>query len=75
LAARGEKVSTARLKLSRPSDSEKLLTVPEIAALLRVKPATIYVWVSKRLIPYRKVGHLTRFDRDEILRWTLPETK
>jgi excisionase family DNA binding protein len=68
-------VSIAKLQIKQSSGSAQLLTVPEIAALLRVKPATIYVWVSKRLIPYRKVGHLTRFDRDEILLWTLPETK
>lgn len=50
-----------------------LLTVAEVAALLRVEVSTIYVWTSKRKIPFRKVGGRLRFDRDEILRWTLPE--
>lgn len=49
-----------------------LLTVAEVAALLRVEVSTIYVWTSKRKIPFRKVGGRLRFDRDEILRWTVP---
>lgn len=49
-----------------------LLTVAEVAALLRVEVSTIYVWTSKRKIPFRKVGGRLRFDRDEVLRWTVP---
>lgn len=50
-----------------------MLTVAEVAALLRVEVSTIYVWTSKRRIPFRKVGGRLRFDREEILRWTVPE--
>ena len=53
----------------------QFLTVPEVAELLRVKERTVYTWVSKRQIPYRKAGRFTLFDRDEILRWTQPEHK
>jgi excisionase family DNA binding protein len=55
-----------------PTDYPQLLTVTEAAALLRVQISTIYVWTSKRKVPFRKVGGRLRFDRDELLRWTLP---
>ncbi len=48
----------------------QFLTVPEVAELLRVKERLIYTWVSQRRIPFRKAGHFTLFDRDEILVWT-----
>lgn len=60
-------------QIARASGVPVLLTVSEVAALLRVEVATIYVWTSKRKIPFRKVGGRLRFDRDEVLRWTLPE--
>jgi excisionase family DNA binding protein len=56
-----------------PGTPPPLLTVAEVAALLRVEVSTIYVWTSKRRIPFRKVGGRLRFDREEILRWTVPE--
>ncbi len=52
---------------------EKFWNVPEVALLLRVSPRTIYDWVSKGKIPYRKAGSHTIFDRDEIFEWTKPK--
>ena len=40
-----------------------LLTVPETAALLRLKPSTIRAWTSQRRIPFVKVGRLVRIRR------------
>jgi excisionase family DNA binding protein len=48
------------------------LTVPEVAALLRLSERTVYDMVSQRRIPFRKAGDRTLFDRDEILEWTRP---
>jgi excisionase family DNA binding protein len=50
-----------------------LLTVAEVADLLRVEVSTIYVWTSKRKIPFRRVGGRLRFDYDEIIGWTMPK--
>ena len=36
--------------------SSELLTVPEAAALLRLKPSTIRAWVCHKRIPYVKLG-------------------
>ena len=45
-------------------DSE-LLTVPEAAALLRLKPSTIRAWVCQRKIPFVKLGRLVRIKRSD----------
>ena len=42
-----------------------LLTVPEAAALLRLKASTIRAWTSKRRIPFVKVGRLVRIRRSD----------
>jgi excisionase family DNA binding protein len=52
-------------------DPDRLLDVDEAAALLGVKPGTLYSWVSKGNIPYRKVGSLVRFHRGELMAWTM----
>ncbi len=51
------------------SANENLLTVAGAAALLAVKPRTIYAWVAERRIPYSKAGRLLRFDRAQLLAW------
>jgi len=47
----------------------QLMTPPQLAEYLQVEVETLYVWVSRRKIPYRKVGHLLRFDLDEVKAW------
>lgn len=42
-----------------------LLTVPEAAALLRLKISTIRAWVCQRKIPYVKLGRLVRIRRSD----------
>lgn len=42
-------------------DPERLLDVSEAAALLHVKGKTLYAWVSRNKIPYRKICSLVRF--------------
>ena len=39
-------------------DPERLLDVSEAAALLHVKTKTLYAWVSRNKIPYRKICSL-----------------
>ena len=53
---------------SRP----QFLRVPELAALLKVKPRTIYDMVAQGRIPYRKPlgSNILRFDLEEIVAWT-----
>ena len=45
-------------------DSE-LLTVPEAAALLRLRVSTLRAWVCQRKIPFVKLGRLVRIRRSD----------
>lgn len=51
------------------------MTPDECADFLHVEVNTLYVMKSQGRIPFRKVGHLLRFDRDEIVEWTKPKPK
>jgi excisionase family DNA binding protein len=57
------------------TDPDRLLEIEEAAALLQVKKGTLYSWVSKGTIPFRKVGSLVRFHRGDLLEWTKGETQ
>ncbi len=46
-------------------ESDALLTAEEVAARLRVRKNTIYIWVARREIPFVKLpGDTTRFLTD-----------
>ena len=47
----------------------KLISVGEVADVLGVSIQTIYSWVSKRRLPFVKVGRRTLFQPVEIERW------
>ena len=53
-----------------PRLSGSLMTPEQCAEFLGIKINTLYVMKSQGRIPYRKVGHLLRFDFDEIVEWT-----
>jgi len=62
----------AEQEISLPTGVSCLLTVEEVALLLRCKVRTIYNMVSQRRIPFRKAGRQLRFDLREIEAWTKP---
>lgn len=71
-----DSISNLYMKTSGPQSNRllpKFLTVGEVAEMLRVKPRTIYDWVSQRRVPFRKAGDRTVFLLDEILEWTKAE--
>ena len=52
------------------SQVESLLTAAELSEWLRVKKNTIYIWVSRREVPFVKLpGNTTRFPRKAIEEW------
>ena len=61
-----------RMSVNQRAISPQFLTVDELASMLRVKKRTVYEWVSREAIPFRKAGDRTIFLLDEILDWTLP---
>jgi len=44
----------------------RLLTIVEAAALLGVKTQTLYLWVSQKRVPHRKIGRLVRFTETDL---------
>jgi excisionase family DNA binding protein len=48
------------------------LTLKEVAELLKVKPRTVYAWVSDNRIPYERKGSLLRFRLDAVVAWNEP---
>jgi excisionase family DNA binding protein len=48
------------------------LTLKEVADLLKVKPRTVYAWVSDNRIPFERKGSLLRFRLDAIVAWNEP---
>ena len=53
--------------------ASQLMTPEQCAAFLQIEVNTLYVMKSQGRIPYRKVGHLLRFDFEEIVEWTKPK--
>ena len=48
------------------------LTLKEVAELLKVKPRTVYAWVSDNRIPFERKGSLLRFRLDAVIAWNEP---
>jgi len=44
----------------------ELLTIPETAALLRLRPSTLRAWILRRKLPYLKIGRLVRIRRADV---------
>ncbi len=44
----------------------ELLTIPEAAGLLRIKPSTVRAWVLRRKIPFCKIGRLVHIRRCDV---------
>ncbi len=45
-----------------------LLTLDELAVSLKVPKQTIYYWVSRKQVPYLKVGRHLRFRHEDVMR-------
>lgn len=50
-------------------DTERWLSVEEIAAHLGISKETIYRWLEKEKIPAHRVGRLWKFKASEVDRW------
>jgi len=50
---------------------KNLLTVQEVAEMLKISVSTLYRWVHKREIPFVKLGGKLRFNEDEIKTFVL----
>jgi len=66
-------LGSAPTKLVEPKERPIYLTLKEVAELLKVKPRTVYAWVSDNRIPFERKGSLLRFRLDAVLAWNEPE--
>ena len=48
---------------------DELLTIKEVAALLKLKPGAVYNLCYRRKIPFLTIGKTKRFDKNKILSW------
>lgn len=55
--------------LRRVNLSEALLTPQDVAALLRIKPTTVYEWTRTGLMPCIRLGRAVRFTRPMVEEW------
>lgn len=51
------------------SETERWLSVEEIAAHLGVSKETIYRWLEKEKIPANRIGRLWKFKASEVDQW------
>jgi len=51
------------------SETERWLSVEEIAAHLGISKETIYRWLEKEKIPAHRVGRLWKFKASEVDQW------
>lgn len=54
---------------------DEILTLPEVADLLKVAEKTVYTMVKRRDIPAFKVGGQWRFQRTDLLSWIEQQKK
>lgn len=62
-------MSDHRARTDRRESPSDLLTVDEVAAMLRLTPKGIYAMVSARRIPFIKISSRVRFLRSDIVAW------
>ena len=59
----------AMIPSDRHSDGSPLLTVHDIARLLRVHEKTVYELVRRGAIPHIRLGRCVRFSLEDVTRW------
>jgi excisionase family DNA binding protein len=65
-------LANAPSNLTQGKEPPTYLTLKEVAELLKVKPRTVYAWVSDNRIPFERKGSLLRFRLDAVLAWNEP---
>lgn len=65
-------LGNAQMNLGQPKEPPTYLTLKEVAELLKVKPRTVYAWVSDNRIPFERKGSLLRFRLDAVVAWNEP---
>jgi excisionase family DNA binding protein len=65
-------LGNGRTNVAQTKEPPTYLTLKEVAELLKVKPRTVYAWVSDNRIPFERKGSLLRFRLDAVVAWNEP---
>ena len=49
--------------------TQKIMTISEVAELLKVHPITVYRLIKQGKLPYFRIGRILRFDADQLEDW------
>jgi excisionase family DNA binding protein len=52
-----------------PSSGDKVFTIPEVAAYLKISKSKIYYLVSRNEIPHLKLGRNVRIRESDLQKW------
>ena len=52
-----------------PPSGDKVFTIPEVAAYLKISKSKIYYLVSQKQIPHLKVGRNVRIRESDLQKW------
>ncbi len=62
-------MSTNQRECVLPKATLEMLTVKEVAGLLRAQPSSVYAWAKVGKIPAYKINGILRFDLSEVREW------
>jgi excisionase family DNA binding protein len=51
------------------NNDEDLLTLKQAATFMKIKPRTLYDWVSRRSVPFLRAGRSLRFSKPVLINW------
>jgi excisionase family DNA binding protein len=73
-----EKGLTKELQMNTPytyPSGDKVFTIPEVAAYLKISKSKIYYLVSQKQIPHLKVGRNVRIRESDLQKWLELQTE
>jgi excisionase family DNA binding protein len=56
-------------------NDHEVLTVKEVSELLKIHQTTVYKMIRESRIPAFKIGSDWRFQKDQIVRWMIEQTR
>ncbi len=68
IASKVAEILAPMIKPTKAQGGEELLTVEDLAAMLKTDVSWVYKQVQLKTVPYIKIGKYTRFKRSEILK-------
>jgi excisionase family DNA binding protein len=64
------RATVLNMRRQKADEEDKILTLDEAAAFLKVTKRMLYSRVQKHTIPFLKIGKLIRFEKNALLEWS-----